>query len=92
MDVFLYEEQKEDVLIESCILLLNYLFTCFPIRKVYYQTNDYLLEKLSIKILKKLNFKLEANLKNDVFYDGRYCNKYILALSKNEYKEVLNEK
>lgn len=52
MDVFLYEEQKEDVLIESCILLLNYLFTCFPIRKVYYQTNDYLLEKLSIKILK----------------------------------------
>lgn len=92
IDVFLYEEQKEDVLIESCILLLNYLFTCFPIRKVYYQTNDYLLEKLSIKILKKLNFKLEANLKNDVFYDGRYCNKYILALYKNEYKEVLNEK
>ena len=81
------EEEDEEIILEACDMFTNYLFTCFPIRKVYYETCDYLLEKINIKVLKKLKFKLEADLKEDSFFNGKYYSRYILALYREEFEE-----
>lgn len=65
---------------------VNYLFTCFPIRKLYYKGNLYNMNDM--KFLKMIGFELEANLKNYTFLRGNYCDLYILAIYREKfYKE-----
>lgn len=81
------EFMKEQFLHESIKMFFNYLFTCFPIRKIYYETYGNLLNKGIINNLKKIKFNLEANLKKDNFFDGEYHNRYILALYREDFFE-----
>lgn len=79
------KDVNSDVVFEACNIFFNYLFTCFPIRKVYYEGNCYCIEVM--KELKKIGFKVEANLKKDYFSFGEYCDRYILALYRNNFCE-----
>lgn len=79
------KDVNSDVVFEACNIFFNYLFTCFPIRKIYYEGNCYCIEVM--KELKKIGFKVEANLKKDYFCFGEYCDRYILALYRNNFCE-----
>lgn len=82
INVFL-EKHKDEHVIEACSMFLNYLYTCFPIRKLYYKGNEKYIK--TIKSLTKVGFELEANLKNDSFYKGKYCSLYILAMNRKKF-------
>jgi len=83
------ENKFEKNLLEGCLLLFNYIFTMMPIRKIYYEIFEYELE--DIKFIKKIGFKLEANLKEDKFFNGKYNNKYILSLYREDFYVRLNQ-
>lgn len=79
---------NEKFFYEALELFINYLFSCFTIRKIYYQVYEHQLSKNTIQGLKDLKFEIEANLKEDNYYDGKYLCKYIFALYRqNFYKE-----
>ena len=40
-----------------------------------------------MKDFKEIGFKLEANLKKDYFFNGDYCDKYILALYSKDFSK-----
>lgn len=72
---------------EVISLFCNYLFVCFPIRKIYFEMfNNY--EYNNMELLEKIGFKEEACLKEDTFYNNKYYDKYILTLDSNDFFEV----
>jgi len=73
------EKYISDCLKEALCLFCNYLFTCFPIRKIYFEACN-TSENKFLDVLKSLNFKQEACLKGDTFYNNKYYDKYILTL------------
>lgn len=83
----LLNNKDDDLFIESCKIFFEYLFLCFPVRKIYYEIKEYSLNKNYIKNLRKLKFKLEAKLSNDSFFDGKYYNRYIFALYREDFYE-----
>lgn len=64
-------------------LFVNYMFSYFPIRKIYCEA--YEIEKEKIKILKDYGFIIEAKLREDTFFDGKHYDKYILTLYREDY-------
>lgn len=64
-------------------LFINYMFSYFPIRKIYCEA--YEKDEKKIDILKDYGFIVEANLKEDTFFDGKYYDKYILTLYREGY-------
>lgn len=69
---------REESFIETINMFYNYLFTCFPIRKIYNEMFEY--NVVDLKILRKIGCKIEAKMKDDKFFDRKYHNKYILAM------------
>lgn len=69
---------------EVLSLFCNYLYTCFPIRKIYFEIFNNL-ENNIIELLKEVGFKQEACLKEDTFYNNSYYNKYIFTLDVNDF-------
>ena len=80
-----YKNVNGSIIFEASNMFFNYLFTCFPVRKIYFEGNCYCIDIM--KELKKIGFKIEANLKKDCFIHGEYCDRYILALYKNDFCE-----
>lgn len=76
-------EQKNDFSKEALNLFINYLFKCFPIRKIYCEVYENNQNK--IDIFNTMGFIEEASLKDDMFFDGRYYNKSVLALYREDY-------
>ena len=79
------DDYNSAITLEACNIFFNYIFTCFPVRKIYYESNHY-----NMKIMKdfrKIGFKLEANLKKDYFFNREYCDKYILALYSKDFSK-----
>lgn len=79
------DNSDSSIILESCNMFFNYIFTCFPIRKIYYEGNNYNINIM--KNFKKMGFKLEANLIKDYFFNGNYCDKYILALYQKDFNK-----
>ncbi len=81
--IFFNDAMNKESYIEGCSLLFNYVFTMMPIRKIYYEIFEY--EINNIKFIKNIGFKLEANLKEDKFFNGKYNDKYILSLYREDF-------
>lgn len=82
------DSKYTDYFNEALFLFCNYLYACFPIRKIYFEICTELDNKL-IAQLKKVGFKKEACLVEDTFYNNMYCDKYIFSLDINVFFEVL---
>lgn len=80
---FIESNEQEPETIEAYNMFINYLYTCFPIRKIYVEICSQ--NSKSLQEFKKLGFKLEATLKNDTFFNGKYFDKNILALYKKDF-------
>ena len=63
---------------EALKLFVDFLFISFPIHKICYKTNQKNIS--TIKILMKLGFEVEACLKQDIYLDGEYVDKIVLAI------------
>lgn len=69
---------------EVLSLFCNYLYTCFPIRKIYFEIfNNF--ESNIIELLEKVGFEQEACLKEDTFYNNKYYDKYVFTLDVNNF-------
>ena len=73
---------------DAISLFCNYLYTCFPIRKIYYEIFAEINNKTTLQ-LKKIGFQKEACLKEDTFFNNSYCDKYIFSLDSNMFFEVM---
>lgn len=69
---------------EAINIFINYIFKCFPIRKIYCEICDNNKDKL--KSFGDIGFQQEAVLEEDTFFDGNYYNKHILSLYREDYK------
>ena len=85
MGIDFNDDYNSSIILEACNIFFNYIFTCFPIRKMYYEGNSYNMKIM--KDFKEIGFKLEANLKKDYFFNGDYCDKYILALYSKDFSK-----
>lgn len=57
---------------------MDYLFTCFPYRKVYAETYEF--NSDSRRALENGGFVQEGHFRQHVWYDGRYWDLYKYAL------------
>ena len=69
---------KKELIIEAIKLFVDFCFMSWPINKIYYET--YQNDTSIIKMLIDYGFKVEANLFEDCYIDGKYIDKIILAL------------
>ena len=76
----------EEIVLKFC----NYLFTYFPIRKIYFEVCN-IYENSITELLERISFKKEACLKEDTFYNNRYYDKEIFTLEDDEFFEVKNK-
>lgn len=76
-------EGKENLNKEALNLFIVYLLKCFPIRKIYCEVYENDNKKLDI--FQTIGFSKEATLNEDVFFDGKYYNKHVLALYREDY-------
>jgi len=76
-------EKQKNLNKEALKLFIDYIFKCFPIRKIYCEVYENDNDKLDI--LQTIGFSEEATLDKDVFFDGKYYNKHILALYREDY-------
>lgn len=76
-------EKHKNLNKEALKLFIDYIFKCFPIRKIYCEVYENDNDKLDI--LQTIGFSEEATLDKDVFFDGKYYNKHILALYREDY-------
>lgn len=72
---------------EVISLFCNYLYICFPIRKIYFEMYNHY-ENNFLQMLEKIGFKEEACLKEDTFFNNKYYDKHILSLDVNDFFEV----
>lgn len=61
-------------------LFTDFCFINWPLKNIYYET--YQNDILTINVLMELGFVVEANLKQDYYYDGKFINRMILTLHK----------
>lgn len=74
------DEKYMDMFFEKVVLkFCNYLFTYFPIRKIYFEVCNISEDNIT-ELLEKIGFKKEACLKQDTFYNNRYLDKEIFTL------------
>ena len=79
------KNEDDKIYTEAFDIFYNYLFTYFPIRKIYYEEYEY--NKKNIRHLKDFNFNLECCLKKYKFYSGEYYDKYIFTLFRKDFYE-----
>ncbi len=64
-------------------LLLNYAFSAFPLRKVYFESPSFVVDSFSSALNRLL--EVEGHLKSHLYYDGRYWDKYILTITRDSW-------
>ena len=74
-------ESIKNNLKDALRLFTEFCFMNWPLKNIYYETfqNDILI----INVLMDLGFVVEANLKQDYYYEGNFINRMILTLSKD---------
>ncbi len=71
---------EDKTLLDAIKLFIDYVFYSIPIHKIEYITLEENIK--TIKLLGLIGFKIEANLKNDSYLNGKYQDKIILGLLK----------
>ncbi|HTU14572.1 MAG TPA: GNAT family protein [Solirubrobacterales bacterium] len=70
----------------ALLLFLNYSFTNWPLRKVYFDVPEFNLEQFGMAL--KSELKVEAQLKDHMFAAGRYWDRFTLSLFREHWDEV----
>lgn len=86
IDCQIEEKYIEKYYKEIFKMFCNYLYTCFPIRKIYYEGCENI-EKNILALLQNIKFRKEACLKKDTFYNNQYMDKYIFTLDIRDFYE-----
>ncbi len=71
---------------EAGILFSKYLFSNFPIRKLYTVAFAYNME--SVRILELAGFQREGTLKKHKYYDGDYYDMYTYAIYREDIEKL----
>jgi len=71
--------------LEAGILLVNYLFTYFPLRKICGTVYEY--NTVCLKVLKAAGFHIEGEMIEHKYYNGKYHNVILLALFRKTFYE-----
>lgn len=72
---------------EAGIIFFNYLFQYFPLRKLCADVISY--NRSSYLNLKSAGFVLEGIERKQCFFDGKYYNRYILGMFREEFYKKL---
>ncbi len=72
--------------IEATDLFVGHLFGCYSLRKVYFEVPEYNLAQFESSLGWLL--KEEGMLKNHTFYNGRYWDRAMLALYRDDYEAL----
>jgi len=68
---------------EAIKIILKKAFHTFNMNKVWVEI--YEIDKKKLDFFKNLNFKVDAELREHYFYEGKYHSSFILSLLKNDY-------
>lgn len=74
---------------EACRLLFNYGFFELGLQKIW--TEIYIFDERKYKLYMNLGFKVDGELRNQYFYDGKWWNSYMLSLLADEWKSGIKE-
>lgn len=86
-NIFLQEKDYNKNLEENSIrLFCNYLFTYYPIRKIYFNLFDY--EKEKIKSIKKTGFTMVGKLNEHTFNNGKYRDVFFFELNREGFYKI----
>ena len=75
---------NEGIAEESCKLLFDYSFYELGLNKIW--TEIYEFDYMKNNLYTQMGFKQDGFLREQYFYDGKWCGSYILSLLKEEYK------
>ncbi|MHB8290015.1 MAG: phosphopantetheine-binding protein [Acidimicrobiales bacterium] len=75
--------------IEAVGLFMNYLFSTWSFRKVYFEALEFTYEAFASATPELV--KVEGVLGEDHFYQGRYFDKYILSISREKFIRYFDE-
>ena len=64
-------------------IILDYGFGILSLNKIWAEV--YEIDKLKLSFFKEIGFKIDANLREHYFYQGKYHTSHILSLLKGEY-------
>jgi RimJ/RimL family protein N-acetyltransferase len=76
---------RSTLILQGSILMLDYAFAHFPLRKIYLEVNEYNLPQFSSGIGRIL--KPEGILHAHTFSAGRYWDKHIFAIYRDEWNQ-----
>lgn len=72
--------------VEAVDLFIAHLFACYRLRKLYFEVPEYNLSQFSSAI--GWLFRNEGVQADHTFYNGRFWDRYILALYRGDYEKV----
>lgn len=79
-------QQRLGCVAEAGLMAYRYLFTNYPLRKVY--ANVFEFNKESYDFSKSCGFVEEGFMREHIYYNGRYWGVYTLALYRNTYEKT----
>lgn len=69
---------------KASTLLLDYAFNTLSLNKIYLYTD--VNNKSAINLYESLNFKFEGTIKDDLFYGGKYIDRYMYSITKKDFE------
>ncbi len=75
--------------IEALGLFLNYLFSTWSFRKVYFEALEFTYESVASAVPELI--EVEGTLKEHHFYQGKYFDQYILSISREKFTRYFDE-
>lgn len=78
-------EQRKGYAREGLSLLARFLFEKMNLNKIYAQTGAF--NSASVALLRSLNFKQDATLREHHFYNGKLHDDYIFSLLRREFED-----
>lgn len=70
---------------EAAALFANYLFTMFPLRKLYSEVNSY--NRRALRLDERLGFREHGRLPNHVWFKDRYWDTILFSLTREDWVE-----
>ncbi len=88
--IFIEKKYRKTIFpLEIGLVFLNYLFSRYPIRKIYCTVYNYNTD--SLNFLKKAGFSLEGELQKHKYFNGEYHNMKIFVLYRDKLEEISNK-
>jgi len=79
-------ERREPALIMGVALFVDYLFTCFDLRKLYMEVPEYNFAPFATGVDRF--FSIEGRLRQHRFYGGEYWDELILAVHRDQWRNA----